>query len=101
MSEVPEKHESERYKNWLKERVVEKKLEMESVDSTDNQADLLRFIAKMMIDESGLSIESIFHEPLPGDVKLSQADISLAKKELGWFPESTLDTWFKGISIIS
>ena len=58
-------------------------------------------LAQMMIDASGLSIKPIFHEPVPGDAKLSQADISLARKELGWIPESSLETWFKEISITS
>ena len=58
-------------------------------------------LAQMMIDASGLSIKPIFHEPIPGDAKFSQADISLARKELGWIPESSLETWFKEISITS
>jgi len=52
-------------------------------------------LAQMMIDASGLSIKPIFHEPVSGDAKLSQADVSLARKELGWVPESSLENWIK------
>jgi len=52
-------------------------------------------LAQMMIDASGLSIKPIFNEPVSGDAKLSQADISLARKELGWIPESSLENWIK------
>lgn len=48
-------------------------------------------LVKMMIKLSGLDIEPEYVEPRPGDIKKSQADITLAKKLLDWVPNVTLE----------
>ena len=48
-------------------------------------------LAKIMIDLSGLHLEPEYVSPRPGDIKKSQADISLAKELIGWVPEITLE----------
>jgi len=50
-------------------------------------------LANMIIKTAGLDMKPIHEEPLQGDVKASQADISLAKRLLGWSPEKKLDDW--------
>ena len=47
-------------------------------------------LASLMISLSGKDLEIIYSTPKEGDIKFSQADISLAKKELGYFPKSNL-----------
>ena len=50
-------------------------------------------LADVMIKASGLAIKSIHNPPLEGDVKASQADISLANKLFGWKSEARLKDW--------
>jgi len=52
-------------------------------------------LAKMIIDEAGLSFSPLHGPPLEGDIRRSEADISLAKKLLGWKPETPLYDWLK------
>ena len=52
-------------------------------------------LAKMMIKISELNLEPIIAEPLEGDVEKSHADISLAKRSLGWESEVKLEDWLK------
>lgn len=47
-------------------------------------------LARMLINLSGLKLEPIFENTLSGDVRMSQADISLAKNILGWKAKTTL-----------
>jgi len=48
-------------------------------------------LARMMIRLYGLNVEPIHVPPRPGDVKGSYADISLAKRLLGWNPKISLE----------
>jgi len=50
-------------------------------------------LAKIMIKASGLSLEPVFSDPLEGEIKDSQADITLALKKLNWKPETKLENW--------
>lgn len=52
-------------------------------------------IAKLMIKFSGLDIEPIFGPELKGDVRITQADISLIKNELNWKPTVFLEDWLR------
>lgn len=54
-------------------------------------------LADMIIKASGLDMKPIHEKPLQGDVKESQADISLAEKMIGWSPEMKLDKWLSEI----
>lgn len=50
-------------------------------------------LANQIIRSSGMKLKPIFKEALEGDVKESQADISLAKNLLHWEPKMKLEKW--------
>ena len=50
-------------------------------------------LANQIINSSGLSLKPIHSNALKGDVRASQADISLAKKLLNWEPKIKLKDW--------
>lgn len=50
-------------------------------------------LANQIINSSGLSLKPIHSNTLEGDVRASQADISLAKKLLNWEPKIKLKDW--------
>jgi UDP-glucose 4-epimerase len=54
-------------------------------------------LANMMIESSGQDLKPIFKNSLEGDIKKSQADISLAKNSLNWKPNKELHDWLKEI----
>jgi len=54
-------------------------------------------LAKMMIEVSGLNKEPIFESPLEGDIKKSQADITLVTKSFDWKPKKQLREWLTEI----
>ena len=56
-------------------------------------------LANLVVDVSGLSLKPIHGQPLPGDVKTTQADLTLIKKLLGWQPKTKLKDWL--IEVIS
>jgi UDP-glucose 4-epimerase len=47
-------------------------------------------LAHILIDLFGARLEPVHEKPLKGDIKISQADISLAKNLLGWQPKTDL-----------
>ena len=47
-------------------------------------------LAKILIELYGLKLEPIYVKPREGDIKISQADITLAKNKLGWEPKVSL-----------
>ncbi len=52
-------------------------------------------LANLIIDSFGLSLKP-FHGPeLPGDVKITKANISRAKKLLNWEPKTRIEEWLK------
>ena len=51
----------------------------------------IKELAKLMIKISGKHMEPVFGELPKGDIKSSQADISLVKKQLSWEPETSLE----------
>jgi len=57
----------------------------------------IRQLADMMIEISGLKVKPIFEKPLEGDIERSQADITLAKKILGWEPRKKLSEWLEEV----
>ena len=54
-------------------------------------------LAKMMIEVSGLDKEPIFESPLEGDIKKSQADMTLITKSFNWEPKKQLREWLTEI----
>ena len=48
-------------------------------------------LAKMMIRLSGLDLKPVYDDPRQGDIKISQADINLAKELLEWTPKTSLE----------
>ena len=54
-------------------------------------------LANMMIKISGSELSPTFTKSLQGDIEKSHADISLAKRLLGWKSEITLEEWLKEI----
>ncbi len=54
-------------------------------------------LANLFIKYSGSNLQPIFQGQKEGNVLASQADISLAKKLLGWQPQTTLEDWIKNL----
>jgi UDP-glucose 4-epimerase len=54
-------------------------------------------LANMMLNISRLDMQPIFEVPLEGDIKKSQADISLAIESLNWRPKKSLHEWLTEI----
>ncbi len=52
-------------------------------------------LANLIIDSFGLSLKPIHGPELPGDVKITKADISRAKKLLNWEPKTRIEEWLK------
>ena len=54
-------------------------------------------LADLITDAFGLSIKPIHGPELPGDVKITKADISLAKKLLNWQPKVDIKKWVRDV----
>ena len=54
-------------------------------------------LANVVIDASSLSLEPIHGPELPGDVRATQADVTLIRKLLNWEPKMRLDNWLTKI----
>ena len=52
-------------------------------------------LANLIIDSFGLSLKPVHGLELPGDVKITKADISRAKKLLNWEPKTRIEEWLK------
>jgi UDP-glucose 4-epimerase len=52
-------------------------------------------LANLIIDSFGLSLKPIHGPELLGDVKITKADISSAKKLLNWEPKTRIEEWLK------
>ncbi len=52
-------------------------------------------LANLIIDSFGLSLKPIHGPELPGDVKITKADISHAQKMLNWQPKIRIEEWLK------
>ena len=63
---------------------------------TGNAISILE-LANMIINTSGLKIDTVFMEALEGDIEKSLADISQAKKHFNWEPKIELQDWLKEI----
>lgn len=57
----------------------------------------IKELAKIMISISGKNLDIIYHPPKIGEIKFSQADISLSKKEIGFLPKISLKEGIKNI----
>jgi len=55
----------------------------------------IKKMAEMMVKISGLDLEPVFLDPLKGDVKSSQADITLIQKTITWKPRMELKNWLE------
>ncbi|MCH7648945.1 MAG: NAD-dependent epimerase/dehydratase family protein [Thaumarchaeota archaeon] len=54
-------------------------------------------LANVIINASGLSLKPIHSPELSGDVRVTQADITLIRKLLNWEPKMMLDDWITKI----
>jgi UDP-glucose 4-epimerase len=54
-------------------------------------------LADIIIAEFGLNLRPIHGPALPGDVHTTKADITLAKKLLGWEPKVSIREWLKEV----
>ena len=54
-------------------------------------------LANIIIKLSGLKFTPIYDEPQEGDIRESQADITLAKSLLKWVPQTKLIDWLKDV----
>jgi len=54
-------------------------------------------LANMFIKASHLDMKPVFEKPLKGEIKMSQADLTLIKKTLNWKPEINFEDWIKKI----
>lgn len=53
-------------------------------------------LARTVIDASGLGLDPVFDEPLPGDVMDGSADTARITGELGWRPTTSIRRWLEG-----
>jgi UDP-glucose 4-epimerase len=72
---------------------MEKKIESSFINVGTGKIVSILDLANMMIGATGMQVKPIHGKPLEGDVKESQADISLAKKLLNWEAEMKLQDW--------
>jgi len=63
---------------------------------TENSISILD-LANVIINASGLSLKPVHGPDLSGDVRVTQADITLIKKLLNWEPKMRLDEWLTKI----
>ena len=54
-------------------------------------------LANMFTKYSGLDIKPVFTSEKEGNVRASQADVSLAKKLLDWKPQTKLEDWIESL----
>jgi len=54
-------------------------------------------LANIIMDAFGLSIKPVHGPELPGDVMITKADISLAKRLLGWQPKVDIKEWLRAV----
>jgi len=54
-------------------------------------------LANLIIDAFGLSIKPVHGPELLGDVKITKADISLAKRLLDWQPKENIKKWLRDV----
>ncbi len=54
-------------------------------------------LANMIIESSGQNLKPIFKNSLEGDIKKSQADISLITKSFNWKAKKNLREWLMEI----
>ena len=54
-------------------------------------------LADHIIDVFGLSMKPIHGPDLPGDVRITKADISLAKRLLDWQPKVDIKEWLRDV----
>ena len=54
-------------------------------------------LANLIIDAFGLSIKLVHGPELPGDVKITKADISLARRLLDWQPKVDIKEWLRNV----
>jgi len=57
----------------------------------------IKELAKIMISISGKNLDIIYHPPKIGEIKFSQVDISLSKKELSFLPKIPIKEGIKNL----
>ena len=88
---------------FVKDIVMANLLAMESqvsnslVNIGTGKAVTILELANMIIESSGKNLNPIFKNSLEGDIRKSQADISLCIKNFNWKPKKSLQEWLKEI----
>ncbi len=72
---------------------MESKVNFTFVNIGTGIAQSINDLADMIIKASGLAIKPVHGPPLKGDVRASQAEVSLAKKLFNWQAETKLEDW--------
>lgn len=72
---------------------MEKKIDSSFINIGTGKITSILELANMMIDAANIQLKPIHGKPLNGDVKESQADVSLAEKLLNWKAEMELQDW--------
>jgi len=57
----------------------------------------IRHLANLFIKYSELDLKPVFEQEKEGNIKTSQADITLAKRLLDWQPQTKLEDWIKNL----
>lgn len=57
----------------------------------------IKDLANLMIINSGKNLEVVYKQPKKGEIRFSHADISLARKELGYLPKIELEEGIKSL----
>ena len=88
---------------FVKDIVMANLLAMESqvsnslVNIGTGKAVTILELANMIIESSGKNLKPSFKNSLEGDIRKSQADISLCIKNFNWKPKKSLQEWLKEI----
>jgi UDP-glucose 4-epimerase len=57
----------------------------------------IQSLANLFLKYSGSTVGMTFKQENKGNVRTSQADITLAKQLLGWLPQTTLEDWIQNL----
>lgn len=76
---------------------IKRGLENETLNVASGEPVTIRDLAKLIIKYANQSLKPIFAKPRPGDIKHSYADISKAKRLLGFNPKINLEQGLMGL----
>jgi len=78
--------------NWL---ALNSKVDHAFINIASDTMTSVNDLAKLMIHLSGRQLEPEYTNSREGDIKKSQADVNLARKLIGWVPETPLEEGLK------